>query len=307
VAITVLDDRPRSILTENMVADVDYRWTVNPYRGCEHACAACYARGSHEYLELDPGDAFDRTIVVKRDAPQLLRQALGRASWRGETITFSSVTDPYQPLEETLLLTRGCLEVCAAYRNPVRIVTKSPLVMRDLDLLRQLACQVDVSIAFTDEDHARVLEPGAPTLAARFALIEQLARAGISVGVMAAPIIAGLSDAQLVGILERAAAAGATSACWALLRLPEPTATVFAERLRIALPRVADRLLERARLTRSPDEDRPFHTRGEGGGAYVAAIQAMFTATTARLALTARRFAKTAEPVRGQLPLFGSS
>ena len=298
----LVEDRAQTILTENPVADVDYRWTVNPYRGCEHACAACYARGSHEYLDLDPGDGFDRTIVVKRAAPALLRAAFDRDAWRGETITFSAVTDPYQPAEAQLELTRGCLEVCLAYRNPVRIVTKSLLVARDLDLLAALAaearCQIDISVAFVDEAMCRALEPGAPAPAARFALIEQLARAGLSVGVMAAPIASGLNDAQLVAVLERAAAAGATSACWALLRLPEPTATVFRERLPRALPRVAGKVIERARLTRGPDDarDQPFHTRGDGGGAYVAAIEAMFATATARLGLVPRRFAKTAEP-----------
>lgn len=302
MAITLVDDRARSILTENVVPDVDYRWTCNPYRGCEHACAACYARGSHEYLDLDPADGFDRTIVVKREAPALLRAAFERPSWRGDTITFSSVTDPYQPIEAELRITRQCLEVCLAYRNPVRVVTKAPLAARDLDLFTALAAearfQIDVSVAFVDEAMCAALEPGAPPPAARFALVEELARAGLAVGVMAAPIIAGLTDAQLVRVLERGAAAGATSACWALLRLPEPTATVFAGRLRQALPRVADRTLDRARLTRGRDDrpDKPFHTRGEGGGAYVAAIEAMFGATTARLGLAPRRFAKTAEP-----------
>ncbi len=314
VAISVLDDRARSILTENKVADVDYRWTLNPYRGCEHACAACYARGSHEYLDLDPADDFDRKIVVKRDAPQLLRAALEREDWHGDTITFSSVTDPYQPIERELELTRRCLEVCLAYRNPVRIVTKSPLAARDLDLFAALSTearlQIDVSVAFSDDQLRCTLEPGAPPIDERFELLSRLATAKLDVGVMAAPIICGLNDMQLVAVLQRAAEAGATSACWALLRLPEPTATVFADRLRLAMPRIADKILERARHTRGLDDapDKPFHTRGEGGGAYVASIEAMFAATTARLGLIPRRFAKTAEPPttfrRRQLALF---
>lgn len=299
---TIVDDHAKTILTENVVADVDYRWTVNPYRGCAHACAACYARGSHEYLDLNAGADFDETIVVKRAAPELLRAAFDREAWRGETITFSAVTDPYQPIEEALALTRRCLEVCLAYRNPVRIVTKSPLAARDLDLFAALAeaarCQVDVSVAFVDAAQCLALEPGAPPPADRFALMAQLAAAGIAVGVMAAPIICGLNDAQLVPVLERAAAAGATSACWALLRLPEPTATVFRERLAAALPHRADQIIERARHTRGATDarDRPFHTRGEGGGAYVAALAQMFTATTARLGLVPRPFAKTPDP-----------
>ncbi|HEY0191060.1 MAG TPA: radical SAM protein [Kofleriaceae bacterium] len=302
MARSLLTDRAQTILTENVVDDVDYRCTINPYRGCEHACAACYARGSHEYLDLDPGEAFDHTIVVKHRAPELLRAAFDRPDWCGDTITFSSVTDPYQPIEQELALTRRCLEVCLAYRNPVRIVTRSALAARDLDLFTRLAaearCTVDVSVAFLDEALGRALEPGAPGPAERFALIEQLARAGLRPGLMAAPIIAGLNDAQLAHLLERAAAAGAAHACWALVRLPEPTATVFQDRLRRALPRVADTLLDRARATRGPGErpDSPFHTRGAGGGAYVAAIDALFVATAARLGLEVRRFAKSPEP-----------
>ncbi len=306
----ILDDHARTILTENVVGDVDYRWTCNPYRGCAFACAACYARGSHEYLDLNPADDFDQKIVVKRNAPELLRAAFERPEWRGETITFSSVTDPYQPVERELELTRRCLEVCIAYQNPVRIVTKAPLAARDLDLFAQLErCHIDVSIAFTEDSP---LEPGAPPIAERFRLIEQLA--GLSVGVMAAPIICGLNDRLLVEILERAAAAGARTATWALLRLPEPTATVFAERLRQILPRLAEPILHRARETRGAEEPRekPFHTRGAGGGAYVAAIEAMFAATTKRLGLEPRSFAKRAEPPTtfrrppkpGQLALF---
>lgn len=314
MAVTLIDDHARTILTENTVHDVDYRWTVNPYRGCAHACAACYARGSHEYLDLDPGNGFDQTIVVKRDAAKLLRDAFDRPDWCGDTITFSAVTDPYQPIERELEITRRCLEVCLVYRNPVRIVTKGTLALRDVDLFAALArdarCQIDVSVAFVDEDTCRRLEPGAPPPADRFELIRALAAAGLSVGVMAAPMISALNDRELVAVLEAAATAGATSACWALLRLPEPTATVFGERLQRDLPRAATKVMERARQTLGPEDsrDKPFHTRGEGGGAYVAAIEAMFAMTAARLGLARRRFAKTSEPVttfrRPQLELF---
>ena len=301
VPVTVREDRSQSILTENVVGDVDYRWTLNPYRGCEHACTACYARGSHEYLDLDPGDDFDRIIVAKRDAAALLREAFERDAWRGATITFSSITDPYQPVEKELEITRQCLEVCLEYRNPVRIVTKSPLAARDLDLFVALhaeaRCRVDVSVALTDAALCRSVEPGAPSPDERFELMAQIARAGVPVGVMAAPIIPGLGDEQLPGVLERAAAAGATSACWALLRLPEPTATVFADRLRRDVPAAAERVLNRARASRghSDPADRPFHDRGSGGGAPAAAIAAMFDVTTRRLGLVARPFSKAAE------------
>lgn len=310
----------RSILTENVVGDVDYRWTANPYRGCAFACAACYARGSHEYLDLDPADGFDTTIVAKHDAPELLRAAFDRPSWHGATITFSSVSDPYQPLEAELQLTRRCLEVCLAYRNPVRIVTRSPLVTRDLDVLQALhssaRCIVDMSVAFVDATRTAALEPGAPLPDARFAAMRELAEAGLSVGVMASPILSGLNDSDLVPILERAAESGVSRACWVLARLPEPTATVFATRLARAYPAAASKILRRATATKGPDEpvEKPFHTRGDGGGGYVAALEAIFAATCARLGLAPWRFEKQPEPPstfrrpdRGQLALFGDS
>ncbi|MFT3698323.1 MAG: hypothetical protein QM831_34590 [Kofleriaceae bacterium] len=292
----IRDDRSRSILTENVVADVDYRWTANVYRGCEFACAACYARGSHEYLDLNPDDDFDQVIVVKRDAAALLREAFDKPSWRGDTITFSAVSDPYQPIEQELGITRACLDVCAAYRNPVRIVTKSPLVLRDIDLLKAPGAHVDVTVTYLDA--AAGLEPRAPSPDERLRAIEGLAAAGISVGVMVAPVIAGLTDREVPMILERAAQAGAKTATWALLRLPEPTASVFSLRLRRDLPAVASKVLSLASDSRGPEEprDKPFHTRGVGGGAHVKAIEAMFEATARRLGLITRAFAKRDEP-----------
>ena len=307
--VSLLEDRSRSILSRNDSPDLPFRWSVNPYRGCLHACGYCYARPTHEYLDLGAGTDFDTKIVVKRAAPALLRAAFDKPSWAGEAVMFSGVTDCYQAIEKQLELTRRCLEVCLAYRNPVSVISKSALVERDVDLLvelgRRARCQVHVSLAFTDVDQARALEPWAPSPERRLKVIETLARAGVAVGVMAAPIIPGLNDRQLVGLLERAAAAGARTAGWVLLRLPGAVAQVFEERVRAALPEAADRILGRVRDTRGGDGrlyDARYHTRGRGEGRYAEAIAAMFDATVRRLGLNARAADDDAEPTTFERP-----
>lgn len=291
--VTVIDDQSRSILAHNDSPDLGFRWSVNPYRGCQHACAYCYARPTHEYLDLGAGTDFDTKIVVKRDAAALLRDAFDKPSWRGELVMFSGVTDCYQPVERDLQLTRQCLEVCLAYKNPVSVISKSALVERDLDLFRALHEQarfgISVSLAFSDNATARAIEPWTPSPDRRFKLIETLARAGVPVGVMCAPIIPGVNDRQMVTVLERAAAAGARWAGWVLLRLPGAVRPVFEDRLRVALPLAADRVLERIRDTRGGEMyDAAFGARFRGEGAYAAAIAQMFEATVRRLGLDPR-------------------
>ncbi len=255
----------------------------------------CYARPTHEYLDLGAGTDFDTKIVVKRSAPGLLRAAFDKPSWSGELVMFSGVTDCYQPLEKELELTRRCLEVCLEYRNPVSVISKSTLVERDIDLFVALAAEarvhISVSLAFSDNELARAIEPWAPSPDRRLKVIETLAKAGVPVGVMCAPIIPGVNDSQLVGLLERAAAAGATSAGWVLLRLPGAVKQVFEDRVRVALPLAADKILHRIRETRGGDQlyDARFHSRGRGEGPYAEMIAAMFAATTARLGLNQRR------------------
>ncbi|HVR61514.1 MAG TPA: radical SAM protein, partial [Polyangia bacterium] len=201
VRLQVFEDHTRTILAKNDSPDVGFTWSVNPYRGCFHGCAYCYARPSHEYLGMGAGTDFDRKIVVKPEAPRLLRQAFEKKSWQGELVVFSGVTDCYQPLEASYRLTRGCLEVCAAYRNPVGIITKAPLIERDLDVLVALSerarVSVTLSIPFFDEDKARAIEPFVATPHRRLRTIEKLARAGIDVGVNIAPMIPGLGDEDL--------------------------------------------------------------------------------------------------------------
>src|SRR5947208_13641918 len=252
--LEVYEDHTREILSHNASPDVGFSWSVNPYRGCFHACAYCYARPTHEYLGLGAGTDFERKITVKPQAPQLLREAFERPSWKGELVVFSGVTDCYQPLEASYRLTRGCLEVCADYRNPAGIITKSPLIEGDLDVRLRLkeraSVGVTVSIPIWDREHARAIEPYVATPQRRMQTIERLAQAGIDVGVNIAPVIPGLSDADIPSILEAAHAAGARRAGFVFLRLPGSVKQVFEERLRAALPLRAERVLARVREAR---------------------------------------------------------
>jgi DNA repair photolyase len=289
----LIEDRTRSILAHNDSPDLGFRWSVNPYRGCQHACAYCYARPGHEYLDMGAGTDFDTKIVVKRDAPALLREAFDKPSWTGELVMFSGVTDCYQPVEKDLALTRQCLEVCVEYRNPVSVISKSALVERDIDLFLALTEHArfgfSMSLAFSDNATARAMEPWAPSPDRRFRLIETLAQAGVPVGIMCAPIIPGVNDSQLVTVLERAAAAGARWAGWALLRLPGAVKQVFEDRVRDAMPLAADKVLHRIRETRGGKlYDARFGVRGRGEGPYADMIRTMFDATVRRLGLDER-------------------
>ena len=292
--VTVFEDSTRSILAKNDSPDLGFSWSVNPYRGCMHACAYCYARPSHEYLSFGAGTDFDTKIVVKREAAALLREAFDKPSWRGDLVMFSGVTDCYQPVEKDLELTRQCLEVCLAYRNPASIISKSALVERDIDLFLALnehaRFGISVSLAFSDNATARAIEPWTPSPDRRFKLIETLAAAGVPVGVMCAPIIPGVNDSQMVTVLERAAAAGATWAGWVLLRLPGAVKQVFEERIRGVMPLAADKILHRIRETRGGEKlyDARFGTRGRGEGPYAETIQMMFETTVRRLGLNQR-------------------
>ena len=291
VKLEVFEDHSRSILAKNDSPDVGFTYSVNPYRGCFHACAYCYARPSHEYLSMGAGTDFDRKIVVKPRAAALLRAAFAKKSWKKETVVFSGVTDCYQPLEASYRLTRGCLEVCADVSNPIGIITKAPLVARDIDVLQTLtrqcgpgAAHVTVSIPIWDTERARALEPYVATPQRRIRIIETLARAGIEVGVNVAPIIPGLSDEDIPKILSAARDAGATHAGSVLLRLPGSVKAVFEERVRAALPLSADRVLHRIRETRGGQlYDPRFGARGRGEGTYALAIRTLFQTTARRL------------------------
>jgi DNA repair photolyase len=303
--ITLLEDQSRSILSHNTSDDLDFRWSCNPYRGCQHACAYCYARPNHEYLDMGAGTDFDTKIVFKPRAADLLREAFDKPSWTGELVMFSGVTDCYQAVEAELGLTRQCLEVCLEYKNPVAIITKSALIERDIDLLAALAreagCSVSVSLAWTDAEMARTIEPWAASPQRRLRVLERLAKAGVPVGVMIAPVIPGLNDSQMVGLLEAAKSAGAQWAGWTLLRLPGAVKEVFEGRLRVSLPLVADRVMNRVRETRGGKlYDSTFGVRGRGIGVYAQTIGTMFDTTVKRLGLDEGR--QYATPNRFQRP-----
>jgi len=291
--LEVYEDHSRGILSHNDSPDVGFAWSVNPYRGCFHACAYCYARPSHEYLSFGAGTDFERKIVVKKHAARLLREAFDAPKWKGELVSFSGITDCYQPLEATYRLTRACLEACTAYRNPAGIITKAPLVERDIDVLQDLArvahVSISVSVPFWDEAKARAIEPFVTTPSRRVRTIERLARAGLRVGVMVAPIIPGLNDEDIGEVLRAARDAGATYAATTLLRLPGPVKDVFEDRLRAALPLRADRVLRRIRETRGGKmNDSRFGVRGKGEGPYAEAIGTLFAQTAQRLGLLTR-------------------
>jgi DNA repair photolyase len=288
--LEVYEDRTRNILATNDSPDLGFRWSVNPYRGCAHACAYCYARPTHEYLSFGAGTDFDRKITLKPNAPALLRAAFDKPSWQGELIVFSGVTDCYQPLEASYRLTRGCLEVCAEYRNPVGIITKAPLIERDLDVISRLNAEaplsVTVSVPFWNAERARLIEPYVAAPARRIKTIRRLAEAGIHVGVNVAPMIPGLNDEDLPKILEAAAEAGARHAGFVFLRLPGSVKQVFEERLRTVMPLRAERILSRVREARGGKlYDSRFGVRGKGEGAYAEQTRALFEASCRRLGL----------------------
>lgn len=300
-SLEIYEDQSRSILATNDSPDVGFRWSVNPYRGCFHACAYCYARPSHEYLSFGAGTDFERKIVVKSRAAALLREAFDKPSWRGERIVFSGITDCYQPLEARLGLTRGCLEVCIDYQNPVGIITKSPVIERDVAILAELArvaaCQVSISVPFWDPAVAKAMEPTVTTPARRMKIVETLARAGVPVGVSVSPIVPGLNDGDIPQVLEAARNAGATHAFWVMLRLPGSVKQVFEERLRASLPMRAEKVLRRLREAHGGKlYDARWGMRQSGEGIYADAIKTLFEKTSRRLGLRREDVADGPEP-----------
>ncbi len=293
VPTEIYRDASRAILAENDSPDIGFRFSLNPYRGCEHGCIYCYARPSHEYLGFSAGLDFERRLLVKPDAPALLREALAAPRWQPQVVALSGNTDCYQPVERQLRLTRGCLEVFAEFRNPVSIVTKSALVMRDLDLLGELAAHgavhVFVSLTTLDADLARRMEPRAATPERRLQAVAALAAAGIPVGVLTAPIIPGLNDHEVPALLERAAAAGARSAGWVLLRLASPLDQLFTAWLERHYPDSMLRVLGRLRQCRAGKlSDSRFGKRMRGEGTYAAQVRDLFALAARRCGLDRR-------------------
>jgi DNA repair photolyase len=283
-------DASQSIVSENDSPDVPFRYSVNPYRGCEHGCAYCYARPSHEYLGFNAGIDFESRIMVKLRAAELLRDWLSRECWEPETIVFSGVTDCYQPAERKFQLTRGCLQVALEAKQPVGIITKNALVTRDLDLLREMShCNVvDVSISVTSLDSAlaRMLEPRTSSPEARLRAIRELSETGIPVRVMVAPIIPGLNDSEIPQILEAAAEAGARSAGTVLLRLPHAVRPIFLDWLQQHAPLKAARVESLIRATRSGKLNDPnFGSRMRGSGPLAEQIKQTFKVFAKRAGL----------------------
>ena len=290
----------RSIISRNDSPDVAFDYSINCYRGCIHGCTYCFSRPTHEYLDFGAGTDFERKIVVKVHAPELLRHELMKPSWKGEQIVFSFTSDPYIPLEANYKLTRRCLEVCAEFRNPVGIVTKSALIRRDVDVLQKLARDASVgiyfSIPFADYDITRAVEPFAPSPNARFEAMKILADAGIQVGIGIAPTIPGLTS-DIPELLERAKQCGATKAFINMLRLPGSVAPYFEQRLREKLPLKADRVLKRIREARGGKMNSSvFGERMRGKGEYWNAQEKLFEVYCRRLGFNEHRVGSHTHP-----------
>lgn len=311
-----LRDASRTILARNDSPDVPFEVSINPYRGCEHGCVYCYARPWHEYLGFSAGLDFETRILVKEDAPELLRKALSSPRWDPKPIAISGVTDPYQPVERRLKLTRRCLEVLAEFRNPVCVVTKNHLVTRDTDLLAELArhgaASVALSVTTLENRLQRVMEPRTSIPARRLAAIEELSRAGIPVSVMVAPVIPGLTDHEMPKILEAAAQAGATSAGYIVLRLPYAVAPLFETWLEQHFPERKEKVLNRIRALRGGRlYDAHFGVRKKGEGVFAEQLARVFEVTCRRLGLnpgqrqlSTAAFRRPSSPGQVQLGLF---
>jgi DNA repair photolyase len=287
----LLRDPARTILTYNKSPDVGFTVSLNPYRGCEHGCVYCYARPTHEWLGFSAGLDFETRILVKEDAPRLLEKALASPGWRPRAIALSGVTDPYQPAERHLQLTRRCLEVLVAWRNPVAVVTKSALVTRDRDLFAELArvnaVAVFVSITTLDARLARIMEPRASAPARRLAAITLLAQAGIPVGVMVAPIIPGLTDHEMPAIVDAAVQAGARFAGHTIVRLPYSVKELFTQWVETHYPERKQKILNRIRtIRRGKLNDSRWHQRMRGQGIFAESIHMLFAAACRKAGLT---------------------
>lgn len=293
-------DHSKSILTRNDSPDIPFNVSVNPYRGCEHGCVYCYARPTHEYLGLSAGLDFETKVFVKENAPELLRKELMKKSYEPDVITFSGITDCYQPAERRYRLTRQCLEVLAEFRNPFTIISKNQLVRRDIDIIAPMAEQncaaVFVSVTSLDADLAGKLEPRTARPSARLETIRQLSEAGIPVGVMVAPLIPGLTDHELPKILEGAAQAGAKMAGYVPVRLPHSVSELFSDWLAVHFPEKREKVLNRVREIRDGKLNDPnFGSRMQGSGEFAKMMQLMFERYSRKFALDQYRLRLTTE------------
>jgi len=306
-------DDTKTILAHNDSPDVGFDTSINAYRGCEHGCIYCYARPTHEYLGFSSGLDFETKIMVKEDAPELLRRELMAKKWEPRVISMSGVTDCYQPIERKLKLTRRCLEVMAEFRNPVAIVTKNHLVTRDIDLLGELASHgsaaVFVSVTSLDSEVARLMEPRASIPARRLKAIEMLATAGIPTGVLVCPVVPGLTDHELPAILQAAADAGARFAGYNMLRLPYALKELFETWLETNFPEKQNKVLNKVREVRGGLlYNAEFGSRMSGEGVFAEQVKALFDLSRKKAGITERgpRLSAAAfrRPSNGQFALF---
>ena len=278
----------QSILSHNDSPDLPFRWSLNPYRGCFHACAYCYARPSHEYWGFGAGTDFESKLVVKINAATKLQESFLKPTWNGELIVFSGNTDPYQPLEADYKLTRACLQICTTFRNPVGIISKSALLSRDIDVFQELQrtawIRVFLSIPFASDDVARKVEPQAPSISKRFATMEALTKAGIPTAVSIAPVIPGLNEQDIPAILSRAWDAGAQEATFILLRLNDNVEKVFVERLTHHFPERIQKIMSRLKEVREGSVgEQTFFKRHHGQGTTWEVIAQLFEQTYRKL------------------------
>jgi DNA repair photolyase len=283
-------DPSRSVISTNQSPDVPFEASINPYRGCEHGCIYCYARPSHEYLGFSAGLDFETKILVKPEIAKLLRAALSSPDWTPKRVAIGGVTDPYQPVEKRLRLTRSCLEVFAEFRNPCSVVTKSGLVTRDIDVLQELARfqagRVYVSVTTLDPEMHRLLEPRSSAPWRRLGAIEALAKAGVPVGALVAPVIPGLTDHEIPAIVSACAAAGARVVSHILLRLPHAVAPLFEDWLTRHFPERRAKVMSRIRSVRDGRVNDPrFHSRMAGSGFFADQIHALFELACRRAGL----------------------
>lgn len=294
VRTTVTVEKPRTVISRNRSPDVPFDQSLNPYRGCEHGCIYCYARPTHAYLDLSPGLDFETKLFVKPDAPQLLRQELGKKNYRCTPLALGTNTDPYQPVERKWRVTRGIVEVLSETNHPLSIVTKSSLVERDMDLLAPMAernlVQVYVSVTSLDQGLTKRLEPRSTAPARRLQTLAGLHSAGVPVGVLFAPVMPFLNDAEMEAVLERAAEAGVESAGYVMLRLPHEIKGLFRDWLQQHEPGKADHVMNVINdLRGGKDNDPRFHSRMRGSGNYAELVRLRFEKACRRLGLNRKR------------------
>ncbi|HEY0075238.1 MAG TPA: PA0069 family radical SAM protein [Abditibacteriaceae bacterium] len=303
----------KSIIAHNDSPDIGFDTSVNPYRGCEHGCIYCYARPTHEYLGFSSGLDFETKIVVKHNAPELLRKELSSRSWKPRVVAMSGVTDCYQPIERDLKLTRRCLEVLADFRNPVGIVTKSYLITRDVDVLQQLAAYqavtVCISVTTLSREVARKMEPRASAPHKRLKAIETLSKAGIPVGVLVCPVVPGLTDHEIPALLQAASNSGACFAGYNMIQLPYAVKDLFDDWLQIHFSERRDKVLSKICAIRGGKlYDADFGQRMTGQGVIAEQISSLFRIGRRKAGIPERgpRLSAAAfrRPTRGQLELF---